>query len=149
MDDGGLKLGVVRLGFGVPPYPVAYREGEAHPIVMEVSARAGLFQGRIKGEGDVADVVRLYRLMMALDQCVGQEASVDFRLDLDEGLDGWLQMTFGLTRRGELVIDTLLSAGLDSETRLAGSTTLDQTWIRIWIGQLREIIARYLPAFEG
>jgi hypothetical protein len=149
MDDDGLKLGDVTLGFWVPPYPVAYREGDPHPIMMEVSARAGFFQGRIKGEGDVADIVRLYRLMVALDQRVGQEASVDFRLELDDGLDGWLQMTFGLTRQGELVIDMLLSADLDSETRLAGSTTLDQTWIRIWMGQLREIIARYLPAFEG
>jgi hypothetical protein len=149
MDDDGLKLGDVTLAFWVPPYPVAYREGEAHPIVMEVSARAGLFQGRIKGEGDVADVVRLYRVLVVLDTRVGQQADADFSLDLDYGEDGWLQMKFGLKPLGELVVDAVLGAGSDSETQLVCSTTLDQTWIRIWIRQLREIIARYLPAFEG
>jgi hypothetical protein len=147
--DDDLKLGDVTLAFWMPPYPVAYREGDAHPIMTEVSARAGLFQGRIKGQGDVADIVRLYRVLAALDQVVGQEAGADFSLDLDYGADGWLQMKFGLKPLGDLVIDAVLGAGSDSETRLVCSTTLDQTWLRIWISQLREIIARYLPAFEA
>ena len=140
---------MLRWDSGFPPYPVAYREGDAHPIVMEVSARAGLFQGRITGEGDVADIIRLYHLLAALDTRVGQEAGADFSLDLDYGEDGWLQMKFGLKPLGELVIDAVLGAGSDSATQLVCSTTLDQTWIHIWIRQLREIIARYLPAFEG
>jgi hypothetical protein len=87
--------------------------------------------------------------MVALDTRVGQQADADFSLDLDYGEDGWLQMKFGLKPLGELVIDAVLGAGSDSETQLVCSTTLDQTWLRIWIRQLREIIARYLPAFEG
>jgi hypothetical protein len=58
-------------------------------------------------------------------------------------------MKFGLKPLGELVIDAVLGAGSDSATQLVCSTTLDQTYLRIWMTRLREIIARYLPAFEG
>ncbi len=86
MDDVTLKLGDLTLSFSGPPWPTAYSDGEAVPLVVEVSAQAGSWRGQIKGEGDVSDLMSLYRVLATLDRLVGQQANAEFSLDLDDGV---------------------------------------------------------------
>ncbi len=149
MQEVAISLGAVSLSAWFPDHPVAYTEESSCPLTLEINAHAETFWAWIKGVGDLQDFLDLHNVLSELERKVGYHADAEFRLSLDYGGAGWLHMKFSLAPHGSLTVDAAVGAGPASETRLWCSSELDQSWLRIWIGQIAGIIRQFVPAFTA